>query len=266
MILYIRKKWIIITGFFLIALGIAFISATNPENTAVSAQNSNWGLSFQSPGKPPIGNASADELSVHDAYFIGNTEDNKIYLTFDAGFENGYTPKILDVLRDHNVHATFFLVGNYLDTSPELVRRMVNEGHTVANHTATHPDMSKIADIDAFAAELHSLEAKYKTITGEDMPRIYRPPQGKFSLQNLSHAHELGYKTLFWSLAYVDWYTDDQPTHDEAFAKLLPRIHPGAIVLLHSTSKTNAEILDELLTRWENAGYIIAPINDLFTN
>ncbi|HPU58391.1 MAG TPA: polysaccharide deacetylase family protein, partial [Candidatus Avimonas sp.] len=153
------------------------------------------------------------------------------------------------------------LVGNYLEKNPELVKRMVDEGHIVGNHTYNHPDMSKISTKDAFMSELQSLEELYKQITGKDMPKYYRPPQGKYSETNLKMAKELGYKTFFWSLAYVDWYTDNQPTREEAFNKLLPRIHPGAVVLLHSTSKTNAKILDELLTKWKSEGYTFESID-----
>ncbi|MEG2857817.1 MAG: polysaccharide deacetylase family protein, partial [Clostridia bacterium] len=234
-----------------------FFHSASSDVAAVS--NTNWGLSFRTRGAPPVGNAAADYLAKFGAYYIGDTAKKDVYLTFDAGYENGYTPKILDVLKKHNVHATFFLVGNYIDTSPELVKRMVREGHTVGNHTNTHPDMSKIANIDAFKKEICALEGKYQKVIGSPMPKFYRPPQGKFSESNLAHAKELGYKTVFWSLAYVDWYVDNQPTAQQAFDKLLPRMHDGAVVLLHSTSKTNADILDELLTKWEAAGYVIKP-------
>ena len=132
---------------------------------------------------------------------------------------------------------------------------MVKEGHLVGNHTYTHPDMSAISTKEQFEKELNQLEEKYEEVTGEKMKKYYRPPQGKYSESNLKMAEEMGYKTIFWSLAYVDWYESDQPTKEEAFDKLIPRLHPGAIVLLHSTSKTNSEILDELLTKWEEMGY-----------
>ena len=151
-----------------------------------------------------------------------------------------------------------------MEQNSDLVRRMVDEGHIVGNHTMHHPDMSKISDPDAFKKELQDLEALYRQITGKEMPRYYRPPQGIYSEENLQMAKELGYKTVFWSLAYVDWNNDSQPTAEQAYAKLLPRIHNGAVVLLHSTSKTNAAILDELLTKWEGMGYSFASIDQLF--
>ena len=139
---------------------------------------------------------------------------------------------------------------------------MIAEGHTVGNHTYHHKDMSQISAKDAFAEELQSVETLYKEITGEDMVKYYRPPQGTYNTSNLQMAKDLGYKTFFWSLAYVDWYQDKQPSHEEAFDKLLSRIHPGSIVLLHSTSTTNAEIMDELLTKWEEMGYTFRSLED----
>lgn len=238
---------------------------TSSSAVSVSAEG-NWGLSFQNEGQPPVANASADELKKYNACYADMTDEKIIYLTFDAGYENGNTPKILDALKKHQVPATFFVVGNYLETSPELVKRMVDEGHIVANHTYHHPDMSKISSKEAFQKELSDLESLYTEITGLSMPKYYRPPQGKYSESNLQMAKDLGYTTFFWSLAYVDWYQDQQPTREEAFKKLLGRIHTGAVVLLHSTSSTNAEILDELLTKWEEMGYRFRPISALAEN
>ena len=235
-----------------------FVSWAVHSNTVIptsSTSESNWGLSFQEEAKPPVANTTAEELKQFDAYYMQNTEEKNIYLTFDCGYENGNTAPILDALKKHNAPATFFIVGNFLSTSPDLVRRMTEEGHTVGNHTFHHPDMSKISSIDAFSKELKDLEDLYKETTGKEMVKYYRPPQGKYSESNLKMAQDLGYQTFFWSLAYVDWYQDKQPSSEEAFQKLLGRIHPGAIVLLHSTSSTNAAILDELLSKWEEMGY-----------
>lgn len=155
------------------------------------------------------------------------------------------------------------MVGNYLTSSPDLVKRMQEEGHTVGNHTFHHPDMSAISTLEDFAKELQDVETLYEEITDQPLTKFYRPPQGKYSESNLKMARELGYRTFFWSLAYVDWYEDDQPSKEEAFDKLLSRIHPGAIVLLHSTSSTNAQILDELLTRWEEMGYTFGSLENI---
>lgn len=241
---------------------IRTVNAKN-EDSVETITSQSWGLGFGKEGQPPTAAVSAEELKKYNAYYIGDTSQKIIYLTFDAGYEAGYTPQILDALKKHNVSATFFVVGNYIETSPDLVKRMVEEGHTVGNHTYHHPDMSKISTLESFSKEMNDLVDLYKQTTGEELVKFYRPPQGKYSIENLKMANELGYKTFFWSLAYVDWYQDKQPTHEEAFKKLLGRIHPGAIVLLHSTSKTNSEILDELLTKWEEMGYTFGTLNDL---
>lgn len=230
----------------------------------MSIPTGSWGLSFRTEGETPVGNATREALERYHAAYVGDTEEKVLYLTFDAGYENGCTGQILDVLQKHRVPACFFLVGNYLEQNPDLVRRMVDEGHTVGNHTYHHYDMSKISDKAVFTEELESVERLYEEVTGEKMQKYYRPPQGIYSEENLKMADELGYRTVFWSLAYVDWYPNDQPTAEFAYSKLIPRIHPGAVVLLHSTSTTNAAILDELLTRWEDLGYRFAPIDQLF--
>lgn len=230
---------------------------------SVIEESKDWGLGFYEKGKPPTGMANAEELAKYQAYYLGDSTQKKLYLTFDAGFENGNTEPILEALKKHHVKATFFVVGHYLETAPELVKRMVEEGHTVGNHTYHHYDMSKISDPSSFEKEIKSVEEKYKEITGTEMVKYYRPPQGKYSLQNLSMAKDLGYQTFFWSLAYVDWNQDAQPTREEAFEKLMERVHPGAIVLLHNTSSTNAEILDELLSKWEAEGYEFGTLHEL---
>lgn len=251
------------------AVNFEYVTATcRPElNSSIPqiapASEGNWGLSFQEDGKPPVANATGDELKKFDAYYAQNTKKKVLYLTFDAGYENGNTDTILDALKKHKVPATFFVVGPFISEHPELIKRMAQEGHTVGNHTYSHPDMSKISTMESFQKELERVEELYEEITGSPMTKYYRPPQGKYSEANLSMAKELGYKTFFWSLAYVDWYQDDQPTKEEAFDKLIGRIHPGAIVLLHSTSSTNAEILDELLTKWEDMGYSFKSLDSL---
>lgn len=233
-------------------------------SSAGSLETISWGLSFPGENQSPSGPASTQQLERFGAAYMGKTEEPVIYLTFDAGYENGCTEQILDVLKDHNAPAVFFLVGNYIEKNPDLVRRMVAEGHTVGNHTMHHPDMSQISDPEAFSRELSDLEELYKEVTGEEMEKFYRPPQGTYSQENLEQAQALGYKTVFWSLAYADWNNDAQPTRQEALEKLMGRIHNGAVVLLHSTSKTNAQILDEVLTKWEEMGYRFAPIQELF--
>lgn len=240
-------------------------SAKNSQTSSASMtfQNENWGLGFQEKGKRPTGNASMEELKKYNAWYAADTDEKKIYLTFDAGYDNGNMPAILNALHKHQVHATFFVVGTLIREKPELIREIVDAGHTIGNHTMTHPDMSGISTKEAFQKQLEDVEVLYKEATGKEMTKFYRPPQGIYSVENLEMAKEMGYHTFFWSLAYVDWYQDKQPSKEEAFEKLLGRIHPGAIVLLHSTSSTNASILDELLTKWEEMGYTFGTLEEL---
>lgn len=263
------KLILIFSAAFLTGRLLAKITSSEiipPDITALSVSSNpsgNWGLSFQEKGKQPLGNASIQELKQYNAFYVQDTDSKNIYLTFDAGYENGNTSAILDALKKHQVPATFFVVGNFLSQNPDLIKRMEKEGHIIGNHTMTHPNMSKISTKEAFQKELSDVEAIYKEVTGKEMIKFYRPPQGIYSTLNLSMAKELGYHTFFWSLAYVDWYQDNQPDPQEAITKLTNRIHPGAIVLLHSTSSTNALILDELLSKLEQMGYSFHSLKEL---
>ena len=258
---FLRRNWLVLAALFAVIGSTAFYAAR--QEKALPAGS--WGLSFQEEGQAPVGNASPEQLRAYDAAFVGDPEKKTIYLTFDAGYENGCTAEILDTLKKHNIKAAFFLVGNYIEQNPELVQRMTAEGHTVGNHTYHHWDMSRISDPDSFREELTSLEKRYEETTGKKLSKFYRPPQGIYSEENLKMAQAAGYHTVFWSLAYVDWLQDDQPTREQAFSKLIPRIHPGAVVLLHSTSRTNADILNDLLTRWEEMGYSFGTLEELFS-
>ena len=231
----------------------------------IAMQAENWGLGFGgvAGGGQPTGNATAEELKQYDAYYVGKPDEKVIYLTFDCGYENGNTGAILDALKKHNAPATFFVVGHYVESAPDMVKRMIEDGHMVGNHTYNHPDMSAISNLTAFQKEMDDVANAFKELTGQNMAMYYRPPQGKYSTNNLNMAKQLGYSTFFWSLAYVDWNVDKQPSHEEAFKKLTERIHPGAVVLLHNTSKTNGEILDELLTKWEEMGYTFGTLEEL---
>ena len=247
--------------FLALAMAVTAVSLFFRRNILPTAS---WGLSFRQEGAPPVGNADRQQLRQFDAAYLGDPSQKVLYLTFDAGYENGSTEKILDILKEQQVSAAFFLVGNYIEKNADLVRRMEAEGHIVGNHTMHHKDMSKLTDEAAFAKELQDLEALYQETVGKPMPKYYRPPQGIYSQDNLRLAQKLGYRTVFWSLAYVDWNNDSQPTREQAFAKLLPRTHPGAVILLHSTSKTNAEILGELIEKWKAEGYRFGTLEELF--
>ncbi len=267
---YIKKSrflcsLLLLAGAFTLGslLGILTGTLSPTKETSASAQSASWGLSFQEEGKRPAGNATINDLKQYNAYYASDTDEKILYLTFDAGYENGNTPAILDALKKHQAPAVFFAVGNFIKDNPDLIKRMITEGHIVGNHTMTHPDMSQISSMESFQKELEGVEELYTSVTGEPMTKFYRPPRGVYSTENLSMAKGLGYSTFFWSLAYVDWIQDQQPSKEEAFQKLIPRIHPGAIVLLHNTSSTNAAILDELLTKWEEMGYQFHSIKEL---
>ena len=251
------------TAIFLTAIALTVLGVVRVFYEA-AVPTASWGLSFRQEGSAPVGTAGMEQLRQYDAAYLGDTREKVLYLTFDAGYENGCTEQVLDTLKKQQVRAAFFLVGNYIERNADLVRRMVEEGHIVGNHTMHHYDMSRLSGKETFSKELTDLEDLFRQTTGKELPKFYRPPQGVYSQDNLKMAKELGYKTVFWSLAYVDWLNDKQPTREEAFRKLLPRTHNGAVVLLHSTSKTNAEILDDLLTQWENLGYRFGTLEELF--
>lgn len=250
--------------FIIISLILVIIFTICCRQFILAKKNTNWGLGFSKiSGEQPTGNATPEYLKDFNAFFIEPKDEKKLYITFDAGYEAGFMPKILEALKKHNVKATFFVVGTLIKSNPELIKEIASQGHIVGNHTMTHPNMSKMETMEDFKKEIEPVENLYKELTGEDMPKYYRPPQGIYSEKNLQMAKELGYKTIFWSLAYVDWYKDKQPSHEEAFSKIMSRLHPGAIILLHSTSKTNSEILDELLTKFEKEGYTFGTLDEL---
>ena len=218
-------------------------------------QVDNWGLSFQEEGRRPVGNATISELLPWHAYYAQDTDEKIIYLTFDCGYENGNTPAILDALKKHQVSATFFAVGTFLESQPDLIRRMVAEGHSVGNHTWHHPDMSAISTPESFSEELDRTADAYRQITGQDMPRYYRPPQGKYSEENLKMAKALGYKTVFWSLAYADWDINRQPGRDYVHEAVTKYIHNGAVILMHAVSADNAAELPSIIDDVRKMGY-----------
>lgn len=246
---YISKQWLCLTVIF----GIL--------TTSVSATD--WGLWYGAGANQiPRGEDTMQTLAQYGSYFMGDAKEKKIYLTFDCGYENGNTSKILDILKKHHAPATFFMVGDFLDTAPELTRRIAAEGHLVGNHTAHHPNMSKVS-AERFDRELKDLEEQYEQVTGQKLDRFYRPPEGSYTYSNLKRAQDLGYHTILWSVAYADWDTKKQPAPVAAIKQLNSRIHNGAIVLLHVISSTNMVILDELLTGWEKQGYTFAYLSQL---
>lgn len=215
-------------------------------------------------GKIPLATDKMSEFNKkYHCYYLGDTSKKTIYLTFDEGYENGYTAPILDILKKHHVKAAFFVVKPYIKSNPELVKRMVAEGHLVCNHSSHHPSMASIYDKQKFIKELSEVESIFTEVTGQSMPKFFRPPMGKYSELSLKLTNEYGYKTIFWSFAYKDWLQNEQPTPQFGKKIILDRTHNGAIILLHAVSKTNAQILDEVITEWVKEGYELKPLTEL---
>ena len=217
--------------------------------------------------QPSIG-AELRFIEDYDAYYIDRSHsslddaDKVIYLTFDAGYENGNVAKVLDVLKEENVPGAFFILGHLIDAEPQLIKRMAAEGHTVCNHTVRHKDMSKASE-EELLQELHGLEDQYRELTGQEMPHYYRPPEGRFSKKNLETLKSNGYKTVFWSFAYPDWDNDRQMNPEKAKQIILENLHNGEVMLLHPTSSTNAEILGDVIREAKNLGYRFGTLDEL---
>lgn len=201
------------------------------------------------------------EIEQNGGIALGKDE-KKVYLTFDAGYENGNVKKIADVLKKNNVNGAFFILSNLVHTNPELVNQLMDDGNLVCNHTRKHPDMSQKSEED-FKKELSSMEEYFKEKTGKDIAKFYRPPEGKYTMDNLKWAREMGYKTVFWSIAYSDWDNNNQMKPEKALNLLLGRVHNGAVILLHPTSDTNAAILDDFIKRLKAEGYTFGLINEI---
>lgn len=237
---------------------VMMVTATRTEGTVMS-----WYYMPRTDGVQPAPEAAFKFVYNFGAYSAGDPAQKIIYLTFDEGYENGYTAQILDILKKHNVQAAFFVVEHYIKTNPDLVKRMVAEGQLVCNHSTHHKDMGSMADFNEFKNEIAGVENAFYEVTGKEMPKYFRPPEGKFSERCLKYAQQLGYSTIFWSFAYKDWLNNAQPDPEAAIQTIISRTHPGEVALLHATSKTNAQILDRVLTEWEKMGYTFKSLNYL---
>lgn len=196
--------------------------------------------------------------------YVGATDEKVVYLTFDAGYENGLTSRILDVLSENEVPAAFFLTGTYIRGNQSLVRRMATEGHVVANHTFTHPSLPSLAfNTTALRRELEATAAAYREATGEAMARILRPPSGEYSARTLCLSRRLGYVTVFWSFAHRDWIVNDQPPVAVTLQRMLSASHPGAIYLLHAVSSSNTEALPQAIDGLRRQGYRFGRLTEL---
>ncbi len=244
----------------IILLTLIFVGLFVPTISANGVQS--WYCKREKDHRRPCCEANMAYITEENGFFLGkDPEDKVIYLTFDAGYENGNIARILDTLKKHNAEGAFFILENLINRNPELVMRMRDEGHLVCNHTAKHKDMTKLSESE-IAAELHALEKLYAEKIGGELAPFYRPPEGKFDRKSLCVAKKCGYATAFWSLAYADWDNNKQPDPEAAKKLLCDHIHNGAVLLLHPTSKTNADILDALLCQWESEGYRFGSLND----
>ena len=216
----------------------------------------------------PLADKDMQFIEQLDGYYIDRfhgdeVEEKVVYLTFDAGYENGNVEKILNVLSEERVTGAFFILGNLINRNPELVKRMAEEGHVVANHTNHHPDMTKKENFEDFEKEILELETLYREATGKELDKYYRPPEGKFNRTSLEYAKRMGYKTVFWSFAYADWDNGKQPDREVAKKKILDHVHNGAVILLHPTSATNAAILGEVIQALKSEGYRFGSLHEL---
>lgn len=226
--------------------------ASSIDNTKIDW----WLVRSKDHSTPRVNDKLNFKLEDYDAYYVGDTSSKVLYLTFDEGYEKGYTPQILDVLKAKNVKAIFFVTSPYVTKNPDLIKRMVDEGHIVANHSNHHPSMPTYTnDPSKFANELNDVASKYESITGQPMVKLFRPPMGHYSEKSLAMTKDMGYKTVFWSLAYGDYNVDKQPSPEYAKKLILDNLHNGSIMLLHAVSKTNTQILGEVIDAAHEMGY-----------
>jgi len=201
-------------------------------------------------------------LQKYGAIFLGDTSRKELYLTFDNGYENGYTARILDVLKEKRVPATFFVTGHYVKTQPELLKRMVEEGHLIGNHSWSHPDMTTLTD-DQIFSELNRVKQAVAEITGQQEMKYLRPPRGIFDERVLAVSSRLGYTNVYWSIAYADWDTKQVRGAQYAYDKVMAQLHPGAVILLHSVSRDNAEALGRIIDDARKLGYEFRSLDEM---
>jgi len=250
-------KPIIVVCLLLFSTG-TFASAQSYSNQAI-----NWGIKRSTDGKPAeAGKAWDDLLAKYGAFYKADPNKKELYLTFDNGYENGFTPKILDVLKKEKVPATFFVTGHYLESAPDLVKRMAKEGHIVGNHSWSHPDLTQVSD-EKIVEELKKVREKTEELTGNKTMKYIRPPRGIFSERTMAIAKQQGYTHAFWSLAYVDWNTDQQKGAQYAYDSIMKQLHPGAVILLHTVSKDNADALERVIKELKKQGYTFKSLDDL---
>ena len=257
-------KKIIIIGTVLIIFSICVIQLNTNiiQPTSVGSEKTiGWGIKRASNNmQPDVGASNKKILEENGGICLGKDTEKVIYLTFDEGYEAGYTSRILDVLKENEVKATFFITSHYLNTTSDLVQRMIDEGHIVGNHTVNHKSMPSLSDeeIEKEIMQLH--QAVYEKFNYE--MRYIRPPKGEFNERTLKKSEELGYKTVMWSFAYFDWDEKKQPSLDEAKSMIINNFHNGEIMLLHPNSKTNSDVLDEIIKQAKIQGYEFKLLNE----
>ena len=239
-----------------------------PISSFASSQAYSWYCIRNKDHRQPAADTNMSFIENYQGYYVdkrlsGNDSEKVIYLTFDAGYENGNISKILDVLKEEGVSAAFFVLKNLMIKNPDLIKRMKDEGHTVCNHTSNHPDITKINNIEKLKTELVELEDLYKNIVGCNMPKYFRPPEGKFNEQSMQFLSSMGYKTIFWSFAYADWDNNAQMSESAAKTKIFDNIHNGEVMLLHPTSKTNAAIMRDIIVQLRSQGYRFGTLDEL---
>ena len=215
-----------------------------------------YGFGFKKNGEheqPDIGKYQ-QEIEGTNSYYVGNNEEKTLYLTFDAGYDNGNLSKILDILKEKDVKATFFVTGDFITREKVLLQRIVSEGHIVGNHTYHHKNITKL-DSAKIKEEIFLLNNAYKEVIGTDMPMYFRPPEGEFNKESLLIVKSLGYSTFFWSVAYDDWNTKQQKGVEYAYNKIMDNLHNGAIILLHTVSSDNANVLGKVIDDSRSLGY-----------
>ena len=258
-----KKKILIVLGIVMIGIiAFLFINSNKNQNKIIQTSSGEvlsnkkigWGIKrSENHEQPDLGSTNKKLIDEHEDIAMGNKEDKYVYLTFDEGYEAGYTAQILDTLKANGVKAAFFITGHYLNTQEELVKRMIDEGHIVGNHTVNHPSMPDLEN-DKLKEEITKLHTAVYEKFGYEM-KYLRPPKGEFSERTLHITKSLGYTTVMWSFAYDDWDENKQDREDYAKEKILSNLHNGAVILLHANSKDNCNILDEVIKEIKKEGY-----------
>ena len=227
----------------------------------ISTKKIEWGLKRNdNHNQPDVGKENRKILEENNGICLGNKDKKILYLTFDEGYEAGYTSKILEILKENDVKAAFFITAHYLNTQDDLVKQMLEEGHIVGNHTVNHKSMPNLSE-EEIRKEVMDLHTVIYEKFGYEMKYI-RPPKGEFSEKSIKYTNKLGYKTVMWSFAYEDWNEDNQPKEEKAKEKIISNFHNGEIILLHGNSKTNTMILDSIIKEAKNMGYVFKSLDE----